>query len=127
MQTITLQQIVDKNYEWFVVEKHPQSTKEGSVACVYRGKDGAKCAIGCVLPDSLYEPSMDKWGAGVVNILNNRPNVRAFFGDIPAETLRQLQVMHDHYLFGDDGFDQHMDRELRLFAFQYNLNYPPKA
>ena len=28
--------------------------------CVYRSKDGLKCAIGCLIPDENYTPEMER-------------------------------------------------------------------
>lgn len=28
-------------------------------ACAYRGENGAKCAVGVVIPDTLYEPEIE--------------------------------------------------------------------
>ena len=126
MTPITLQEVVDQNYQWFVVEKHPKSMNASITSCAYRGRDGARCAIGCVLPDSLYYSDMDKLGSNITAVIDHRPRLREFFKDIPTEALQRLQSSHDRYqcrwLIP---FDQHMDKELRTFAFRYNLIYPP--
>ena len=140
MKTITLQQVLNKNYEWFVLEKHPRSTDPSNKMCAYRGDNGAKCAIGCVLPDSLYEPVMDEVGytscyhLGMENdihtVLYRRPDIREFFGDIPEDTLQSLQQIHDNFCRHDNlhrrafSFDVYMDEKLREFAIENKLNYP---
>ena len=133
MKTITLQQIVDQNREWFVVENHPRS-----MSCAYRGADGTRCTIGCVLPDDLYTPEMDLRGytipgclenvkeTGIATVLMCRPDLREFFKDISVNVLRQLQIIHDSYLGRIEGFNVYMDRELRQFANENKLNYPPR-
>ena len=32
-------------------------------ACRYRSKDGKKCAAGMLIPDELYDPGFETWGA----------------------------------------------------------------
>ena len=131
-ETITLQQVLDQNHEWFVIEKHPRSVSEGqwTTVCAYRGDNGAQCAIGCVIPDRLYKSSMDdeESSSSIEGVLANFPNVRAFFGDIPMAKLGKLQTIHDNYMGGQFGmFDAYMDDKLREFASENNLNYPEKA
>ena len=29
--------------------------------CQYRGPDGTKCAVGCLIPDEAYDPEMEGW------------------------------------------------------------------
>ena len=31
--------------------------------CLYRGPDGTKCAVGCIIPDDLYDPDMEDCSA----------------------------------------------------------------
>lgn len=46
-----------------------------SGACRYRDQKGRKCAVGCVIPDELYNPLME--GATIVSIeLNTRSSWR---------------------------------------------------
>ena len=144
IKSITLQEVVDQNHQWFVVEKHPKSinasrtscayrgvngTRCAIVSCAYRGVDGARCAIGCVLPDNLYDSDMDaSENLGVFSLVSTYPSVREFFKDIPGETLQRLQVIHDDY--SDNSpmeFYQYMDKELRAFAEEHHLNYPPQT
>ena len=138
MKTITLQQVVDKNYEWFVVDKNPRSASEEDSKCAYRGNNGTKCAIGCVIPDNLYESRMDLGGyanvtvggslvveSDIVAVLASCPDIRAFFKNIPANKLQKLQLIHDTYWNGSSTpFNLYMDQELRKFANENKLTYP---
>ena len=36
--------------------------------CKYRSKDGLKCAVGCLIPDEMYDPLME--GHGVDHLLH---------------------------------------------------------
>jgi len=42
---------------------------EGSPACRYRGMNNTKCAIGCLIPDELYEEQME--GHSAASLLGN--------------------------------------------------------
>ena len=129
MKTITLQEVLDKNYEWFVVKKQPRSMDINYKRCAYRGADGAQCAIGCVIPDSLYDPNMEDGLNGIGTFLSGfeteRQPLVEFFKDIPVSALQELQSIHDVY-YGQCSyrFDLYMDKNLRLFAKTHNLNYP---
>ncbi len=56
---MTKQKIFDKVWNWFVVEGHGPSVMDNGPRCRYRGKDGAKCAVGVLIPDESYTPSME--------------------------------------------------------------------
>jgi hypothetical protein len=43
-------------------KQHAKSARtdlNGSIRCKYRGAEGRKCAIGCVIDDSIYKPFME--------------------------------------------------------------------
>lgn len=40
--------------------------KEGNISCQYRDLDGNMCAVGALIPDSLYHPDMEECRAGSV-------------------------------------------------------------
>ena len=65
--------------------------------CAYRGKDGLKCAIGCLIPDDLYNSYFEGNGVGIVGGI-----IYALrFAGIDCEEvgmltfLRALQSIHD--------------------------------
>lgn len=62
--------------------------------CAYRGKDGLKCAIGCLIKDSEYYPSME--GKGIDNLLREFSSLRRYKSSF--NLLAQLQCIHDSYL-----------------------------
>lgn len=68
--------------------------------CRYRGMRGMKCAVGCLIPDELYNPDME--GKRVGALLEHFPQLHPFFFDehetLPTETislLDELQGIHD--------------------------------
>ncbi len=77
-------------------------TGEDSTGCLYRGPDGTMCAIGCLIPDRLYMPSLERlsladlttasqwnpvWGILVAAGIPREPEV--------ADLLGRLQEIHD--------------------------------
>lgn len=74
--------------------------ESGGHRCVYRSPDGLKCAVGCLIPDELYDPAIE----GVLIQYGDyemRPVERKLFkllGDPPdavVRLLRDLQSTHD--------------------------------
>jgi hypothetical protein len=63
--------------------------------CRYRGPKRTKCAVGCLIPDTNYDPKME--GHGVNSLLKCFPDC---FGFEPTSSqvslLRVLQFCHDH-------------------------------
>ena len=58
--------------------------------CAYRGINGTKCAVGCLIPDDVYDISME--GVGVYGIVYN--NKLQFLAN-NIELCRDLQHIHD--------------------------------
>lgn len=43
----------------FLAKQGKRAWDEETQGCMYRTPDGLKCAIGCLLPDELYDPAME--------------------------------------------------------------------
>jgi hypothetical protein len=96
-------------------------TEEAFIAsCVYRGDDGLKCAIGVLIPDELYTPSME--GKQATVLIQTNPKLYAhleiknFFDD--TNFLMELQQLHDEkdpvtWVY-----------ELKLLADRHKLVFP---
>lgn len=94
----TLEEVLDKVYQHFVVDKSPQSRSSPTGSCVY---GGTGCAVGCLLTaeDAL------KWDIAVdvstiTNISSRLPNdYAAYFGNPSTSPLltilQKLQDCHD--------------------------------
>lgn len=63
--------------------------------CAYRGSEGRKCAIGCLIPNTRYKSEME--GKGVRGLIEQfRPDLPKYF--IKHELfLMQLQSIHDSW------------------------------
>lgn len=65
-------------------------------ACVYRGKNGTKCAVGCLIPDEMYSPYFE--GSTVFALLHGHACQK-----LPEDweyrehedLLSSLQMVHD--------------------------------
>lgn len=65
--------------------------------CAYRGTEGLRCAIGCLISDESYDPRME--GRSVHYLVEDNAG-RATFPDLEPlwphyELLRRLQKVHD--------------------------------
>lgn len=67
----------------------------GDSRCLYRGPDGLMCAVGCLIPDEEYSPSLEDMV--VMNITPKQlPQALLPYGD--NTLLHQLQRCHDQAL-----------------------------
>ncbi len=62
--------------------------------CAYRGEDGLKCAIGCLIPDSEYSEKIE--GGGVHFLVSNTDMPPSLRG-VDLNLLNQLQTVHDQH------------------------------
>jgi hypothetical protein len=91
--------ILEGNKGW---KSTRSSEKNGT--CVYRASDGNKCAVGCFIPDELYEPEMDEGqseydGIDAKTLLKTYPKLNNFM-PLEVEGLLELQSVHDAFIDG---------------------------
>jgi len=84
--------------------------------CLYRGPNGTKCAIGCLIPDELYDPKMENTIAFNIKHFNNK--MLMLFNGIDIDLLEALQEVHDQ-----SSPDQ-WTNNLKLVAENHNLTWP---
>jgi hypothetical protein len=99
---------------------HPDSGTLVSTSCKYRltleSGEILKCFIGELIPDELYDPSMERkaiWG-----IFPEFPEIKSLFAECDKGMTDSLQFIHDR---------RHPDQweiELRSIASVYNLTIP---
>ena len=120
---MTKQEIFNKVWKWFITDKHPQS--RDIRGCKYRTKDSA-CAVGCLIPDELYEPTME--GRGVNGLLMHYPKLQKVLGyDVDLAFLKILQSTHDHYadvLTQPEDFLTKFGRSMAGIAQEHKLKIP---
>jgi hypothetical protein len=118
---MTNQEAFDRVWHWFVVEGHAQSKAPGSMACLYRGPDGLKCAVGVLIPDEEYQPSLE--GKVTAQIIHDVPALK----DLTCTCLGDMQRVHDEYGFKADkgpSFTDHMKAGLTRIAQDWHLQVP---
>lgn len=70
-----------------------KQSKDGNGNCLYRGPNELKCALGCLIPDELYESKFDIFCYSVKNLKEHY----ALFDKIDAYVLIIFQKIHDEY------------------------------
>jgi len=68
--------------------------------CLYRGRNGTKCAIGALIPDSCYRPEFD-FGSKGIHVLLGIYTPIDIFGeelapDVSIPFLQNIQAIHDN-------------------------------
>lgn len=102
-----------------------QMSLDGNGVCVYRGQNGMKCAIGCLIPDSVFNKSyegsqiltlwLDHSNSKMVKYLQSLINKKDTVEDIKMFYDR-LQEIHDLYTVANWKF------HLQRFANDYKLS-----
>jgi hypothetical protein len=86
--------------------------------CLYRGPEGRMCAIGCLIPDEIYNPEME---VGFEDLLE-RPAIKELFPTRKHECLGlRLQMIHDR----DEPSEWR--HSLQQTATKYELAFNPPA
>lgn len=130
---MTAQEIFDTVLEHLREQGKAAATDDGS--CRYRGEGGTSCAVGCLIPDELYDHRIE--GLSVVQIVGTvmpehrrhqaqalPPVLARIKNHIGAEHLPllcELQDAHDMDLFssGMAAWEDEMYRIARAFGLQY--------
>jgi hypothetical protein len=87
------QEVFDKVSTHLFTQGKPSMSKE--MDCKYR-YNGLSCAVGCLIPDSLYQDDLE--GVGIQLILETDEDYKDiidFFAGVDVELLSQLQSVHD--------------------------------
>ena len=66
--------------------------------CLYRTPDGMRCAVGCLIPDELYDPRMDDpylFSTAIESVINEFPQLCSLFSNVRPILLIKLQEVHD--------------------------------
>lgn len=98
--------------------------RDGGI-CVYRGKEGSMCAVGCRIPDATYTPDME--GNPTHDLIEH------FGSKLPAEIVayadmfEQLQQVHDNWTFGGNDsiitWNDWLAHRLPAVAQQFGLTF----
>lgn len=120
----TEQQLFDYITAFLIKQGKPSATKEGY--CRYRGPDGTMCAVGCIIPDSVYSPKMESIGLGKC-IIEEFPRLKPL--EKFTELLEYLQDAHDCVVYrssvlGEDPIP-YWKRKFAEIAKDFNLKFDP--
>lgn len=128
---LTMQEIFDKVVDHLLTQGK-RSAKERphltSQACLYRGPDGLKCAVGCLIPDSEYSVSFDDpdINTGVKHLLAAMPKFALALreGGVPTDDTRivnmLLSLQHVHDEFKPYEWRQQLESKAKVFGLQFN-------
>lgn len=93
---MTKQEIFDKVWQYYIVEKHKRSIERG--VCLYRhpGADGRRCAAGLLIADEHYSPEIEGYAARFpgVSAALKKSGVDMDDADI-RDLVGQMQYAHD--------------------------------
>jgi hypothetical protein len=91
------------------VKSAKKLTKSSCVAtCMYRGPNGTKCAIGCLITDEEYDPKMETYG------------VSSVLRDYPIAAIKINEDTPDHFFIGLQGLHDDIPASLKT---KKGLNY----
>lgn len=136
MSLMTLQQIFDTVATHLlaqgarsqrIVVRHDDDTTEGVTVCAYRGAEGQKCAIGCLILDEAYEPDLEGYTVAAAPVLARlqdahvMPPTTPGYGDDPGVRLRR-RLLFDLQGLHDSASVLAWPLELRLLAEDYGLS-----
>lgn len=96
---MNLQAIFDRVCEHAMVDHRKSLLPNSAVPrCGYRGAAGARCFIGCLIPDELYEPYVEGLSIATAATETSRHLLRAIGADASQlDQLEALQGVHDNY------------------------------
>lgn len=90
------QQIFDKVILGLMSQEFELSWSDDQSCCMYRGDNGAKCAVGHLIPDSLYDPEMER--KDVWTLYDTHPEMKKVVPLKHVGMLSDLQEWHDYCL-----------------------------
>jgi hypothetical protein len=89
------QEIFDKVVE-HLAKQGRHSLSRNKLHCLYRGPDGLMCAVGCLIPDEMYDPTIESQTISDIILAPSslRTHLPSYFnGNIIL--LGDLQIAHD--------------------------------
>ena len=116
--TMTAQEIFTKSATHLLRQGGKSITFAPNKICAYRGNDGMECAIGCLIPDALYNRGME---ARIVADMMLFPGIPDLLGEANIDLLEALQLVHDMRGVSD------WETELRAVATRFSLEFPEVA
>jgi len=135
MRTIALTvTTVPETVEEFYAATREYFTRPGATLakekgyCRYRHKDGAKCAVGCHIPDELYTPEFEHKGLdGLINVAKEtgNPLAEVFSGEDVLTFLKSAQILHDNIANDAAEFVTLLDGAFGFYCIQNGFGVHP--
>jgi len=101
-----------------LIVQNRQSYDTEREICVYKHKDGLKCAIGCLIPDEEYSPKLEGMSLFAEDFLSLCPTVAKLYNKPECdELLLDLQHLHDNAVgefINDKTRDLFIDEVIRI-------------
>lgn len=130
---MTDQEILDRVYPHLLTQRRKSLRKIGfdDEGCAYRGEDGCSCAIGCLIPDDMYDPEIEGCGIDINFYLYGYVLFESqermawieyrlgLLDSLPLLSL--LQTVHDGYSVNE------WESRLRSVADEFGLTVPEIA
>lgn len=91
-----IQETFDTIYK-HLLDQGGKSVDRDTGICMYRGPNGTKCAIGCLIPDDKYDPKWERLPIGDLTGVITFDNAHTY------DMCKQCQSAHDRYNKGLDG------------------------
>ncbi len=108
------------NTVWAHSAQMVQKSTNGNFFCKYRW-EGNKCFVGCLIPDAIYDPKMEKGNVSAEELMFKFPVLTDYWADngfsIDGMDLVELQKIHD------TNFDRR-EAYLRRYARIHGLSIP---
>lgn len=100
--------------------------KPYSISCVYRGDNGQKCAVGCLIPDEIYDTNMEGHGVGEILHTYTLPDLVGNYA-----LLSRLQNLHDRShstsTYSKLPFtNEYLNEGFTKIAIEFSLQYTPR-
>lgn len=97
-----------------------QDNHRGDLICMYRGAGGRSCAIGCLIPDELYDPVIERVSVTAISEDADRGErlkriLERSGVALDIEFLNSLQIVHDCT------YPDEWKHELAIVAHEYGL------
>jgi len=92
---LTLQETFDK-VATHLLRQNARS--ESATTCLYRGPNGLKCAVGCLIDDAVYSPEIEGFAVKDVACIKSALRKSGVpTGRKAMDLLVNLQVLHDRF------------------------------
>lgn len=121
--TYTRQEIFDRCWNGLASQGWKPSLAVDRTMCCYRGAEGRQCNVGRLIPDELYDPRMEGYGASY--LFCAWPDVAALFDPKDVQFVEHLQCIHDAAVDEPENHRaEEMRRRMESFAEKHNLTIP---